>query len=519
MHSRDLYNPMKWAAVAGLLGAAIIIAWGQSPAAMDGETTSTGSGGLLIDDFTSAGQMSALGTKWTFSAGSRRGSSAGKMEFDTSDARTRLHLTGMVPSTGRTGYLEARLPLHPQGRNYNAQGYSGIRLRIKGDGKPYTMRLRTKDTPRSAQYYQATLRTTGTWQTVELLFRDFRPTATLPTPPNSAALRSISLVANQQGQTADLTVESLSFYREDNMYRELTDAEKRVIVGKATERPFTGTYDEFFEPGTYTCKRCGAALFESTSKFNSHCGWPSFDEQIEGAVKWLPDADGMRTEIVCANCDAHLGHVFLGEQMTAKNTRYCVNSISMNFTPASAMGKMDDSTNAAMPKTETAIFASGCFWGTEYYLQRAPGVISTEVGYTGGHVPNPTYQQVCTDTTGHAEAVRVVFDPTKTSYAKLAKLFFETHDFTQVNRQGPDIGRQYRSAIFYLSDSQKEIATEMIAALKAAGHKVATEVTRASEFYPAELYHQDYYNKTGGTPYCHIYRPIAALENMKLATE
>lgn len=514
MHLRDLYNPMKWVAVAGLLSAAVIIVWGQSPAAIDGETVPTGSGGLLIDDFTSPGRMSALGTKWTFSSGGQRGATAGKMEFDTSDARTRLRVTGTVPTTGRVGYLEARLPLHPKGRNYDAQGYSGIRLRVKGDGKTYTVRLRTKDTPHSAQYYRAALPTSDSWQTVEILFRQFRPAATLPAPANSAALRSISLVADQQGKMVDLTVESLSFYREDNMYRELTPAEKRVIVRKGTERPFTGKYDEFFGAGTYTCKRCGAKLFESDSKFNSHCGWPSFDEQIEGAVKWQPDADGMRTEIVCANCDAHLGHVFLGEQLTAKNTRYCVNSISMNFIPAAAMKQMDDSANAATTKTETAIFASGCFWGTEYHLQRAPGVISTEVGYTGGHVPNPTYQQVCTDTTGHAEAVRVVFDTSKTSYANLARLFFETHDFTQINRQGPDIGRQYRSAIFYLNDEQKKVAKEMIAALTKAGYKVATEVTLASEFYPAELYHQDYYNKTGKTPYCHIYQPIPALEAM-----
>ena len=517
MHLRDLHNPIKWVAVVGLLGATVLMVWAQSPA-MDGETVPTGSGGLLIDDFTSSGQMSALGTKWTFSSSGQRGT-AGKIAFDTSDGLTRLHLTGTVPSAGRTGYLEARLPLNPQGRNYNAQGYSGIRLRVKGDSKTYTVRLRTKDTPRSAQYYQATLPTNGSWQTVELLFRQFRPTSTLPTPLNGATLRSVSLVANQQGQMADLSVESLSFYREDNMYRELTPEERRVIVSKATERPFTGKYDEFFEAGVYTCKRCGAALFESNAKFDSHCGWPSFDEQIEDAVKWQADADGMRTEIVCANCDAHLGHVFLGEQLTAKNTRYCVNSISMNFIPVTAMGLMDEQVDATMPKTETAIFASGCFWGTEYHLQRAAGVISTEVGYTGGHVPNPTYQQVCTDTTGHAEAVRVVFDTNKTSYAKLAKLFFETHDFTQVNRQGPDIGRQYRSAIFYLNDQQREVATEMIATLTKAGYKVATEVTRASEFYPAELYHQDYYNKTGGTPYCHIYRPIEALESMDLTTK
>ncbi len=135
-------------------------------------------------------------------------------------------------------------------------------------------------------------------------------------------------------------------------------------------------------------------------------------------------------------------------------------------------------------------------------------MISTTVGYIGGHVKNPTYKQVCTDRTGHAEAVEVVYDPTKTSYEKLAKLFFETHDFTQLNRQGPDIGTQYRSGVFYLNDEQKEIAERLVKTLRDKGHNVKTEITAASKFWPGEGYHQDYYNKTGKTPYCHIYRRI-----------
>jgi len=159
-------------------------------------------------------------------------------------------------------------------------------------------------------------------------------------------------------------------------------------------------------------------------------------------------------------------------------------------------------------KTERAIFASGCFWGTEYHFQRAAGVISTTVGYTGGHVDNPTYKQVCTDKTGHAEAVEVVYDPAKITYEQLAKLFFETHDFTQLNRQGPDIGTQYRSGIFYLDDQQKETAEKLVVTLRQKGFDVKTEITPASKFWPGEDYHQEYYNKTGKTPYCHVYRPI-----------
>jgi peptide methionine sulfoxide reductase msrA/msrB len=285
--------------------------------------------------------------------------------------------------------------------------------------------------------------------------------------------------------------------KEQKMYRKLTAEERRVIVHKGTEAPFTGEYVNNFEKGVYVCRRCGAELFESDAKFKTDCGWPSFDEQIPGAVKWTPDADGIRTEITCTNCGGHLGHVFLGERLTDKNTRYCVNSISMIFIPAEKR-----------KKTEKAIFASGCFWGTEYYFQKAPGVISTTVGYTGGHVDNPTYKQVCTNTTGHAEAVEVIYDPNKTSYEKLAKLFFETHDFSQVNRQGPDIGSQYRSAIFYLNDKQKETAEKLVKILEEKGKKVATQIRPAGKFWPAEEYHQQYYDKNGKSPYCHIYKKI-----------
>jgi len=155
---------------------------------------------------------------------------------------------------------------------------------------------------------------------------------------------------------------------------------------------------------------------------------------------------------------------------------------------------------------ETAIFASGCFWGTEYYLQKADGVVSTTVGYTGGQLENPTYEQVCSKKTGHYEAVEVVFDPKVISYDALARLFFETHDPEQSNGQGPDIGPQYRSAIFYQNEGQKATANKLIAILNAKGYNVATVVLPASTFWPAELYHQDYYDHKGSTPYCHSYK-------------
>lgn len=279
-------------------------------------------------------------------------------------------------------------------------------------------------------------------------------------------------------------------------FKQLTFEEERVIVHKGTERPFTGKYNDFFEAGIYVCKRCNAPLYRSEDKFKSDCGWPSFDDEIPGAVKKVPDADGRRTEIICANCGAHLGHIFYGEGFTPKNTRACVNSISLVFISKKEMMES---------KTDTAIFAGGCFWGMEYYLQKAPGVLSTEVGYIGGHTDHPSYKDVCTHTTGHAEATRVVFDPSKTNFEKLARLFFEIHDPTQVDRQGPDIGDQYRSEVFYLNDDQKQISLKLIDLLEQKGYKVATKVTPATTFWKAEDYHQDYYEKGGELPYCHGY--------------
>jgi peptide methionine sulfoxide reductase msrA/msrB len=292
-------------------------------------------------------------------------------------------------------------------------------------------------------------------------------------------------------------------------YAPLTPEEERVIVRKGTEMPFSGKYEKFNEPGTYTCKRCGAVLYRSQDKFDSGCGWPSFDDEVPGAVRRQLDRDGIRTEILCARCGAHLGHVFTGERLTPKNTRHCVNSISMNFTPASSSQTSQTATSPSAPKTtETAIFASGCFWGSEHVLRKAKGVLSTRVGYTGGRRPSPTYQQVCTGTTGHAEAVEVTFDPSQTSYEQLARLFFETHDPTQVNRQGPDVGEQYRSVIFYTNDEQKKTAEKLIDELKLKGLPVATQVVAASTFWPAEEYHQRYYEKSGGAPYCHSYKKL-----------
>ncbi|BBJ27534.1 bifunctional methionine sulfoxide reductase B/A protein [Athalassotoga saccharophila] len=281
------------------------------------------------------------------------------------------------------------------------------------------------------------------------------------------------------------------------LLNELNPYEEFVIIKKGTERPFTGKYDDFYEKGTYICRRCGLPLYESKSKFKSDCGWPSFDEEIPGAVKRQLDADGKRIEITCAYCGAHLGHVFEGEGYTPKNVRHCVNSVSMEFVP-----------EREKVRRNRAFFAAGCFWGSEYMFKKYKGVLDTRVGYMGGKVKNPSYDQVCTGITGHYETVEIIYDNTSVSYEDLVKFFFEIHDFSQFDGQGPDIGEQYKSVIFYTNEEQRQIAESVKKSLIQKGRIVATQIKRASDFWLAEDYHQNYYEKTGKVPYCHFRREV-----------
>ncbi len=278
---------------------------------------------------------------------------------------------------------------------------------------------------------------------------------------------------------------------DESLKNSLNDEERAIIVNKATERAFTGEYTDLEESGTYYCKWCGAPLYSSQSKFHSGCGWPSFDEEIPFAVERKIDADGMRTEILCATCGGHLGHVFEGERFTETNTRHCVNSLSLVFKDGTPVAE--------------AVFAGGCFWGVEHLFAQKEGVYSAVSGYTGGSLENPTYQDVLSHTTGHLEAVRVLYNPLVIPYEELAKYFFEIHDPTQTNGQGPDIGNQYLSAIFYRSRHEFDVAVKLIGILEEKGLNIATTLRPASPFYPAEEYHQDYYERKGSVPYCHAY--------------
>ncbi|MBN2245958.1 MAG: bifunctional methionine sulfoxide reductase B/A protein [Candidatus Aminicenantes bacterium] len=292
--------------------------------------------------------------------------------------------------------------------------------------------------------------------------------------------------------------------KSDQEWRDILSPEQYKVLRKSgTERAFTGKYNDFYEPGLYVCAACGNPLFSSETKYDHGTGWPSFTAPVDFANVEFLDDDSLfmtRTEVRCANCGSHLGHVFK-DGPPPTNMHYCINAIAMNFIPeGKAMDNKNSEKETDMNTEEQnkAVFAAGCFWGVEERFRQTRGVLSTRVGYTGGTVPDPTYSMVCSGKTGHAEAVEVIFDPSLISYEELVRKFFQFHDPTQLNRQGPDVGEQYRSSIFYLDEQQKEIAQKVKAQLEDFGSyskSIVTEIVPASEFYEAEEYHQQYIDK------------------------
>ena len=267
-------------------------------------------------------------------------------------------------------------------------------------------------------------------------------------------------------------------------FSNLTTEEKHILKDKGTEAPFTGEYNEHYEAGIFICRACDNPLYESNTKFNSGCGWPSFDDEIEGAITHYEDLSGgrLRTEICCKKCDGHLGHIFVGEQITEKDTRHCVNSLSIRF--------------KAYSKMQRATFGAGCFWSVEKLFKATEGVYLASVGYMGGDTDMPTYKEVCSGTTNHAEVVDLYFSAEKVSYTNLLNLFWENHNPTTLNRQGFDNGTQYRSIIFYHNDQQlKEVEQSINEQQKNWENEIVTQIIGSSTFFRAEEYHQNYLNK------------------------
>jgi peptide methionine sulfoxide reductase msrA/msrB len=267
-------------------------------------------------------------------------------------------------------------------------------------------------------------------------------------------------------------------------FSKLTSEEKHILKDKGTEAPFTGEYNEHFEAGIFICRACENPLYESNTKFNSGCGWPSFDDEIEGAINRHEDLNGgrVRIEICCANCDGHLGHVFTGEQITEKDTRHCVNSLSLRF--------------KAYSQLQQATFGAGCFWSVEKLFRATDGVYLARVGYMGGITDMPTYKEVCSGTTNHAEVVDLYFDPEKISFLELLTLFWKNHNPTTLNRQGVDSGTQYRSVVFYYNQQQQKQAEQLKIAQQ--GHfenDIITQIVPSEKFFRAEEYHQNYLKK------------------------
>ena len=314
-------------------------------------------------------------------------------------------------------------------------------------------------------------------------------------------------VVGPDGKLTPEPVESPKLVLSDEEWRaRLTDEQYRIGRNAGTERPFCGGLLNNKGEGVYACVGCGLPLFSSDAKFESGTGWPSFFQPVapENIAEDRDVSYGMvRVEIVCPRCDMHLGHVFEdGPRPTG--LRYCLNSEVMRFVPNEQLATLAETPSSVTPSPTAstgganraeAVFAGGCFWCVEAVFEELDGVHEVISGYAGGDAATANYEAVCTGRTKHAEAVKIVYDPTKLSYEQLLKVHFATHDPTTLNRQGGDVGPQYRSAIFYANEQERQLAEAFIADLNASGNfgrPIVTTLEPLTGFYEAEAYHQNF---------------------------
>jgi len=341
------------------------------------------------------------------------------------------------------------------------------------------------------------------------------------------AVGLFAIVGQGRSQPAEI-----STFKPDNMKdfkkpepaelkKKLSSEQFAVTQKCGTEPAFRNAYWDNHKPGIYVDVVSGEPLFSSLDKFDSGTGWPSFTQPVKGTdivEKKDREFGMMRTEVRSKVADSHLGHVFDDGPTDKGGMRYCINSASLKFIPVEEMDQagygqyLEPFVKAGLvkaPAHETAVLAGGCFWGMEEILRKIPGVIKTTVGYSGGNTANPTYEDICTGRTGHAEAIQVEFDSARLSYETLLDYFFRMHDPTTLNRQHNDVGTQYRSAIFYTGEAQKQTAERVKAMRDKSGkfkRPITTEITAGTKFYSAEEYHQKYLVKNPGGYTCHVLR-------------